>query len=129
MPGRVMAEGSANLWNTQFHGHNADGSRFNVLFFNAGGTGARPGLDGLSSTAFPSGISGTPVEIIENRSPLVMLEKSLRPDSGGPGEFRGGLGHRLVIAGLRTNRPYSFSPFFDRIQYPARGLRGGGDGA
>lgn len=129
VPDRIMAEGSANLWNTQFHGFYRDGSRFNLLFFNAGGTGARTGLDGLSSTAFPSGISGTPIEIIENRSPLVVLEKSLRADSGGPGKFRGGLGHRLVIAGLRTDRPYSFSPFFDRIRYPARGLKGGQPGA
>jgi N-methylhydantoinase B len=129
VPDRIMAEGSANLWNTQFHGHHADGSPFNLLFFNAGGTGARTGLDGLSSTAFPSGISGTPVEIIENRSPLVVLEKSLRVDSGGPGHRRGGLGHRLVIAGLRSAKPYSFSPFFDRIQFPARGLQGGWEGA
>ncbi len=129
VPDRMMAEGSANLWNTQFHGFNRDGSRFNLLFFNAGGTGARTGLDGLTSTAFPSGISGTPVEIVENRSPLVVLEKSLRVDSGGPGRFRGGLGHRLVIAGLRTDQPYSFSPFFDRLRFPARGLRGGLPGA
>lgn len=129
VPERVMAEGSANLWNTQFHGTYPDGSRFNILFFNAGGTGARSGLDGLSSTAFPSGISGTPVEIIESRSPLVVLEKSLRVDSGGAGKYRGGLGHRLVIAGLRTDRPYSFSPFFDRVQFPARGLAGGQPGA
>lgn len=129
VPDRIMAEGSANLWNTQFHGFNADGSRFNVLWFNAGGTGARTGLDGLSSTAFPSGIAGTPVEIVESRSPLVFLEKSLRRDSGGPGQQRGGLGHRLVLQGLRTNRAYTFSPFFDRIQYPARGLAGGQPGA
>jgi N-methylhydantoinase B len=128
-PERVMAEGSANLWNTQFHGFFPDGERFNLLFFNAGGTGARAGLDGLSSTAFPSGISGTPVEIIETRSPLVVREKALRPDSGGPGRHRGGLGHRLVIAGARTDRPYSFSPFFDRLQFPARGLQGGQPGA
>lgn len=129
VPDRLMAEGSANLWNTQFHGTDAEGRRFNLLFFNAGGTGARTGRDGLSSTAFPSGISGTPVEIIENRSPLVVLEKSLRVDSGGAGKYRGGLGHRLVITGLRTDRPYSFSPFFDRVQYPARGLQGGQPGA
>ncbi len=129
VPDRIMAEGSANLWNTQFHGFNPDGTPFNLLFFNAGGTGARSGLDGLTSTAFPSGISGTPVEIIENRSPLVVLEKSLRIDSGGAGQFRGGLGHRLVIAGLRSTKPYSFSPFFDRMQFPARGLRSGKQGA
>ena len=124
-----MAEGSANLWNTQFHGFHADGSRFNVLWFNAGGTGARTGHDGLSSTAFPSGIAGTPVEIIESRAPLVFLEKSLRVDSGGAGRYRGGLGHRLVIQGRRANRPYTLSPFFDRVQYPARGLAGGKPGA
>ncbi len=129
VPDRTMAEGSANLWNTQFHGTYADGSRFNLLFFNAGGTGARTGRDGLSSTAFPSGISGTPVEIIESRSPLVVRERSLRVDSGGPGQYRGGLGHRLVITGARTNQPYAFSPFFDRIHHPARGLRGGLPGA
>jgi N-methylhydantoinase B len=129
LPGRVMAEGSANLWNTQFHGYNSDGSRFNVLFFNAGGTGARPGLDGLSSTAFPSGISGTPAEIIESRSPLVFLRREFRVDSGGPGANRGGLGHRLVIQGLRTDRLFTLSPFFDRLIYPASGLDGGGPGA
>ena len=129
VPGRTMAEGAANLWNTQFHGFRLDGSRFNLLFFNAGGTGARTGADGLTSKAFPSGISGTPVEIIETRSPLVVLEKSLRIDSGGSGEFRGGLGHRLVITGQRTDRPYSFSPFFDRVEFPARGLGGGRPGA
>lgn len=129
VPERRMAEGSANLWNTQFHGLWQDGSPWNLLFFNAGGTGARAGLDGLSSTAFPSGISGVPVEIIESRSPLVVLEKALRRDSGGAGTHRGGLGHRLVIAGLRTDRPYSFAPFFDRVQFPARGFLGGHPGA
>jgi N-methylhydantoinase B len=129
LPGRMMAEGSANLWNTQFHGYHGDGSRFNLLFFNAGGTGARPGLDGLSSTAFPSGIAGTPAEIIETRSPLVVLRRELRADSGGPGTFRGGLGHRLVLQGLGMHAPYTFSPFFDRVRYPAQGLDDGGAGA
>jgi N-methylhydantoinase B len=124
-----MAEGSANLWNTQFHGNNADGSRFNILWFNAGGTGARTGLDGLSSTAFPSGISGTPAEIVETRSPLVVRARMLRTDSGGPGKYRGGLGHWLVLQGTRTNRAYTFSPFFDRTRNPARGLNGGQSGA
>jgi N-methylhydantoinase B len=129
LPGQMMAEGSANLWNTQFHGEHGDGRRFNLLFFNAGGTGARPGLDGLSSTAFPSGIAGTPAEIIESRSPLVVLRRELRSGSGGPGTFRGGLGHRLVLQGLGTHAPYTFSPFFDRVRYPARGLGGGSAGA
>lgn len=129
VPERMMAEGSANLWNTQLHGHWRDGAPFTLLWFNAGGTGARPGLDGLSSTAFPSGVSGTAVEIIEQRVPIVVRRRELRRDSGGAGRQRGGLGHWLVLQGApRTDRPYTLSPFFDRTRHPAHGLAGGGSG-
>jgi len=127
-PERVLAEGSANLWNVQFNGTWRDGRPFNMLFFNSGGMGARPTKDGLSSTAFPSGVSGTPVEVVEARSPLMFVKRELRTDSGGPGRNRGGLGHELVIRGVGADRPYRFSPFFDRVRYPARGLLGGRDG-
>jgi N-methylhydantoinase B len=130
VPERMMAEGSANLWNVQLHGYWRDGTPFNLLWFNAGGTGARPALDGLSSTAFPSGVSGTAVEIIEQRAPVVVRRRQLRVDSGGPGRQRGGLGHWLVLQGApRTDRPYTLSPFFDRTAHPARGLAGGRPGA
>lgn len=128
VPDRIMAEGSANLWNVQLNGYERDGAPFTLLWFNAGGTGARPGLDGLSSTAFPSGVSGTAVEIIESRAPIVVRRRQLRPDSGGPGRQRGGLGHWLVLQGARTDHPYTLSPFFDRLEYPARGLAGGAAG-
>lgn len=42
------------------------------------------GRDGLSATAYPSGIAGVPVEVMENIAPLVIHRRSLRPDSGGP---------------------------------------------
>lgn len=42
------------------------------------------GRDGLSATAYPSGIAGVPVEVIENIAPLVVHRRSLRRDSGGP---------------------------------------------
>ena len=129
VPDRVLAEGSANLWNVQFNGTARGGRPFTMLFFNSGGMGARPSRDGLSSTAFPSGVSGTPVEVVEARSPLRFLRRELRTDSGGPGRQRGGLGHELVIRGDGAERPYRFSPFFDRVRFPARGLLGGGDGA
>jgi N-methylhydantoinase B len=129
VPDRVLAEGSSNLWNTQFTGTHGDGRRFSLLFFNSGGMGARPTKDGLSSTAFPSGVRGTPAEIVEARSPLLMVKRELRADSGGPGQYRGGLGHWLVLQGVRTGKPYRFSPFCDRTQYPAQGLAGGLSGA
>ena len=126
---RVIAEGAAALWSTNVHGRDPAGHRFSLLSFLTGGTGARTDLDGLSSTAFPSGVSGMPVEVFENRSPLVMLERELRPDSGGPGRFRGGLGYRVRYSGLRLDEPYRLSPFTDRIHASAPGLGGGLPGA
>ena len=129
LPERAMAEGMAGLWSTNVHGTGPDGHRFTLLSFLSGGTGARRGLDGLSSTAFPSGVSGIPTEVFENRSPLVMLEREFRRDSGGPGRNRGGLGHRLVYSGLRLKEAYRLSPFTDRVRHPAPGLEGGLPGA
>ena len=53
--GKRYLEGMAGLWSTNVYGHAADGQRFTLLSFLCGGTGARRDLDGLSSTAFPSG--------------------------------------------------------------------------
>jgi N-methylhydantoinase B len=129
LPDRAMAEGMAGLWSTNVYGQDPDDRRFTLLSFLSGGTGARSGLDGLSSTAFPSGVAGIPTEVFENRCPLVMLEREFRPDSGGAGRWRGGLGHRLVYSGLRLKEPYRLSPFTDRVNHPAPGLDGGRPGA
>ena len=128
LPDRVIAEGAANIWNLQFTGHDQAGDPFTYVWFSCGGTGARPTKDGLSATAFPSGIAGVPAEVIEQISPVVMHERSIRPDSGGPGQYRGGCGQRLVLS-VRTNQPYRFSPLFDRIHHAAKGANGGHDGA
>src|SRR5690606_25454902 len=129
MPDRVLAEGSLNLWSTQFTGVDRDDRPSTRLSFNSGGMGARPNKDGLSSTAFPSGVMGTPAEIVEARSPLMMVRREFRTDSGGPGTYRGGLGHWMVIRGVNVGRPYRFSPFFDRTNNPASGYQGGKNGA
>ena len=128
LPDRVIAEGAANIWNLQFTGHNLAGDPFTYVWFSCGGTGARPTKDGLSATAFPSGIAGVPAEVIEQISPVIVHERSIRPDSGGPGRYRGGCGQRLVLS-VRTEQPYRFSPLFDRIHHPAKGANGGHDGA
>ena len=86
------------------------------------------GHDGLSATSYPSGVAGVPVEIIEALTPLVVRQRSLRPDSGGAGEFRGGLGQTMEIE-VRTERPYLFAGLYERCQHPAPGLFGGKSGA
>ena len=124
IPDRVMAEGAANIWNLQFTGYDQAGDPFAYVWFSCGGTGARPTKDGLHATAFPSGISGVPAEVIEQLSPVVVHERSIRENSGGAGKYRGGCGQRLEL-GVRTGQTYTFSGLFDRIHHPAQGFSGG----
>lgn len=131
LPGTIPAEGAACNWGLQLRGQRAtpEGDRpFEILFFNAGGSGARPDTDGLSATCFPSGIRAIPVEICENFAPIVIWRKELLPGSGGAGRQRGGLGQRVEVA-TRDGAEFQFFGLFDRVRNPARGRDGGGDGA
>jgi len=132
LPNTVPAEGASALWNIQISARPVDPEaglpRAEVLMFNSGGTGARPTLDGLSATAFPSGVSTMSVEATEHVGPIVFWRKELREGSGGAGEMRGGLGQEIEIA-PREGYFFHFNAMFDRIGHPARGREGGGDGA
>ncbi|MEM1264438.1 MAG: hydantoinase B/oxoprolinase family protein [Pseudomonadota bacterium] len=132
IPDRVPAEGTSCLWNLNVRGVAEKGVSGNYGFTMAvtanGGTGARPGKDGMSATAYPSGVKGTPVEIAEAVTPLVFWRKELRADSGGAGRTRGGLGQRIEIES-RIGEPFDLLAAYDRIDHPARGRDGGQDGA
>ncbi len=131
LPGQVLAEGAAALWNIHMSVRPArgrTGRRAEILMFNSGGMGARPTADGLSATAFPSGVMTMPIEATEHTGPIVIWRKELRPDSGGDGEFRGGLGQIIEIEPL-AGHEFDFSAMFDRINHPARGRDGGQPGA
>jgi len=131
LPGKIMAEGAGALWNIHISVRPVAGEagrRAEVLMFNSGGMGARPELDGLSATAFPSGVHTMPIEATEHTGPIVIWRKELRPGSGGDGEFRGGLGQIIEIA-AREGHEFDFSAMFDRVRHPAKGRHGGGNGA
>ena len=128
LPERVIANGSAGLWNTMMDGMDEEGEEFAYIFFSAGGMGAAQDRDGLSATAFPSGIMGVPVEAIETAAPLLMHRRELRADSGGAGRFRGGLGQVMEME-IITGAPANHSCMYDRTGNPAMGLRGGKPGA
>ena len=138
VPDRVAAEGSACLWNPPLRGGaqvsgQARGNRpviadFEVITFNSGGTGARPGLDGLDATAFPSGVRTMPVEATENVAPVVFWRKELRPGSGGAGRTRGGMGQVMEI-GAKGDLAFAVNATFDRVLHPPKGRDGGQDGA
>jgi N-methylhydantoinase B len=127
IPDRVLADGSAGLWNTQLEGVGRDGRRFAYIFFSAGGMGASPVSDGLSSTAFPSGIRGVPAEVIEAVSPVRMLKRELIQDSGGAGRFRGGLSQEMVLT-VDSDLSAQHSCMYDRTRFAPRGFLGGQDG-
>jgi len=132
IPDRVPAEGTSCLWNLIVRGSLPVGHSGNYAFSMAitsnGGTGARPQADGLSATAYPSGVKGTPIEIAEAITPLIFWQKQLRPGSGGAGRSRGGLGQIIEIeSGI--GEPFELLAAFDRIDFPARGRSGGEPGA
>ncbi|WP_305971733.1 MULTISPECIES: hydantoinase B/oxoprolinase family protein [unclassified Mameliella] len=131
LPDTVPAEGAGCLCNFMLSLRPAPGAtnarRAEVLTFNSGGSGARPGLDGMSATAFPSGVMTMPVEATEQAGPVIVWRKELRPDSGGAGQFRGGLGQFMEV-GAREGHVFDFSAMLDRVDHPARGRRGGGSG-
>ena len=133
LPDRVPAEGTSNLWTLNLiAGHGLTGignagTRFMVNSFHSGGAGARPRQDGLSATPFPSGVRNVPVEATEAITPLVIWRKELRPDSGGSGRHRGGLGQVMEL-GSREDAAFGIFARFERVTHPARGRHGGGPG-
>ncbi|KIN74921.1 hydantoinase B/oxoprolinase family protein [Sulfitobacter guttiformis] len=135
VPGLVPAEGAGCLCNFQVSLRPrsdapapAHARRSEVLTFNSGGSGARPAHDGLNATAFPSGVMTMPVEATEHAGPVIIWRKELRPDSGGAGAQRGGLGQYMEVS-AREGHEFDIQAMFDRVHHPALGRRGGGAGA
>ncbi len=135
LPDTVPAEGAGTLCNFQVSLRPrtdipapAGAVRAEVLTFNSGGSGARPTSDGLNATAFPSGVMTMPVEATEHTGPVIIWRKELRPDSGGAGRHRGGLGQYMEV-GASADHEFDFSAMFDRVDHPARGRQGGKAGA
>jgi N-methylhydantoinase B len=139
MDGGVPAEGASSLWNPQIYGGadvadelggegHEDVPPFSTVIFHCGGTGARPGKDGLDVTAFPSGVRTIPVEATESVAPVMFRRREFREGSGGAGKYRGGLGQVIELGGAE-DMPVAMLCNFERINNPARGRDGGGLGA
>ena len=131
LPRRLPSAGAGTLCNFQLSLRPAEPSdtrkRAEILTFNSGGSGARPHLDGMNTTAFPSGVMTMPVEATEQAAPIIIWRKELRCDSGGVGEFRGGLGQWMSV-GAAAGYEFDFQAMFDRLHHPALGRAGGGAG-
>ncbi len=118
VPGRVPAPGSAAGGSLSIAGHHPTRGRWYSQYeIFPGGTGARPGSDGVSAMdELVINVMNTPVEAVETEFPVRVERYELVTDSAGPGKFRGGLGTRRewrILAeesmiNLRTDR-FKFS--------------------
>jgi N-methylhydantoinase B len=126
---QVVQAGSGSFWAITLHGtHPDDGSVFNVHILPNGGKGATARMDGLPTIAFPYNGTVTPTEITENQAPILIEHKSLVEDSGGAGQFRGGLGQSIALKVL-GDRPIIASIRPDKVRFPPPGILGGLHGA
>ena len=96
VPERVMAACGSPMWGMNQSGVRDDGKGggkpYANMFFYNGGMGGNTQRDGVTCLSWPSNVSSTSIEISEHIAPLRFHHKKLRPDSGGPGRHRGGLG-------------------------------------
>ena len=103
--------------------------RWIMFCFFGGGLGGNPESDGLNHSNNPiSTATIPPVEILESLYPVVFTQWALRPDSGGPGRNRGGLGAIYEIEALAEDGADVFL-IGERGKYPPFGVNGGGPAA
>lgn len=117
------------LWMTVWRGGGPDESEpFTLTVFGAGGSGARPDKDGLTTTGFPTGVRAAPTEVLETLTPLVQVCREVRTDSGGAGRWRGGLG-QVVEVRRRGEGAWTVNANIDRVLHAAPGTFEGLPGA
>lgn len=127
-PGTVVANAYGTINALSIAGHRADGRRWVMFSFYGGGHGGTPDGDGLNHGNAPiSTATIPPVEILESAYPVIFRQWALRPDSGGAGQHRGGLGAVYEIE-VMEEKAEAFL-FGERGLYPPQGVDGGGPAA
>ena len=127
-PGPAMGCAYGTINALSLAGHRENGSRWVMFSFFGGGHGAHAGGDGLNHGNAPiSTATIPPLEILEAAYPVRFTEWALRPDSGGPGKQRGGLGAIYEIELLEHSADVFL--FGERGRFPPKGVAGGGQAA
>ena len=128
VPDRVPAAGQGTMNNITIGGHLEDGTPWTFYETIGGGSGARPTGDGVDGVHVNmTNTMNTPVEALESYLPLRFKAYRLRPDSGGPGRFRGGCG--IERTWTLTSRKATLSVMAERNKIGPWGLQGGHPGA
>jgi N-methylhydantoinase B len=131
-PDRVAAAHSGSLGAAlAYSGRDRARSRdFVLMSIESGGWGGRPDADGedVSMSVCQGDVRNAPIENLELKGPVIVEERALRPDSGGAGKFRGGLGIRTRIRALVDGRVNVQGGDGGRLTCPPWGLVGGEPG-
>ena len=133
-PDNIIAESGGTPAQTNiFYGKRHNGNPWLTMIIRGGGLGASSRMDGHQCAIFPANGANTPVEIFESDTPLIVEERSLVCDSGGPGKMRGGLGRKMVIRvpddESAPQPPTTIAVQAGRFRYPPQGLFGAKAGA
>lgn len=131
IPDKVQADCGSACWCIVLNGEHPDrkgDATFVEYFFLNGGYGARPNMDGVSVLSFPTNVANVPIEVLERDAPVLILEKSLIPNSGGKGKYRGGLGQRFRFK-LVGEQAINLSILTEKLQTEPHGICGGENGA
>ncbi len=128
IPDRIPAAASGTMNNLTIGGIDPrTGESFAYYETVAGGMGARPGKPGVSGVhTHMTNSLNTPAEALEYAYPLRVRKYSLRPESGGEGEFRGGDG---IVREIEVLTDCEVTLLADRRSRGPWGLSGGADGA
>jgi N-methylhydantoinase B len=134
VPHQIIAgSGGTPAQTNIFYGRRRNGKPWHTMIIRGGGLGASSRLDGHHCAIFPANGANTPVEIFESDTPLLVSERALVPDSGGPGRMRGGLGRKMAIRvpddDFGPQPPVTVAVQAGRFRYPPEGMFGGRPGS
>ncbi len=111
------------------YGKGQDGEFYSDMLFCGGGQGGSAAADGCSTILWPTSAANTSIELMESRVPILLEEKSFMPDTGGAGQYRGGLGQRVVFRKLEDDGETTLvSVYPEGVGNPIPGLFGGQPG-
>ena len=127
-PKRAVAQAYGTINALSIAGRRGDGRRWVMFSFYGGGHGGSVESDGLNHGNAPiSTATIPPLEILEASYPVLFRQWALRPDSGGAGAQRGGLGAVYEIELLETQAEAFI--FGERGRFAPKGIAGGGEAA
>ncbi len=128
LPDRIPAAHKGDMGGCSISGFRPDGQRFLLMNIFGGGWGGRPQEDGESASVSicQGDVRNAPVELQEIQYPFLIEKFTLRQDSGGAGQHRGGLGVELTYRALQSA---SANVNCERTKDPPWGLNGGKPGA